>query len=102
MDKPPRWPTCPNCKRPLSLSPAQGSKKAFECSFCENSRTEFETLGRPSNAEALRMLLAFCSIMEPGRRSELMERAERYAAQSEVVAGVTHFSLLSKDTLPEA
>ena len=97
-----RLTVCATCERPFSLSAAAGPGSAFECSFCKERKPDTDTMGRPSDREALRMILAFCSIMEPERRAELLHRAEQYAAQSEVVAGVTHFSLLVKNKLPEA
>jgi hypothetical protein len=48
-------------------------------------------LGRASDEEALRLTLAFYCILEPERRAEVLKLAERLAAQSEHVEGVTHF-----------
>jgi hypothetical protein len=53
-------------------------------------------LGRPSDQEALRIVIAFCCIMEPDKRAQLMELAEAFAQQSKVVDGYTHFSLLDR------
>ena len=55
-------------------------------------------LGRPSDEEALRIVIAFCSIMEPEKRAELLQLAETFARQSAVVDGCTHFSLLDRGT----
>ena len=54
-------------------------------------------LGRPSEEEALRMIVAFYCIMEPERRAELIKLAEAYATQSQVVEGCTHFLLLDRE-----
>jgi quinol monooxygenase YgiN len=51
-------------------------------------------LGRPSDEEALRLVLAFYCIMEPEKRSAVSALAERLARDSESVEGVTHFKLL--------
>ena len=53
-------------------------------------------LGRPADEEALRMIVAFFCIMEPERRAELIELAETFAKQSQVVDGCTHFLLLDR------
>ena len=53
-------------------------------------------LGRPSDEEALRIVIAFCCIMEPEKRAELLQLAETFAKQSTVVDGCTHFSLLDR------
>ena len=53
-------------------------------------------LGRPSDEEALRIVIAFCCIMEPEKRAELVQLAETFAKQSTVVDGCTHFSLLDR------
>jgi hypothetical protein len=55
---------------------------------------ELAVLGRPSDEEALRIVIAFCCIMEPEKRAELVQLAETFAKQSTVVDGCTHFSLL--------
>jgi hypothetical protein len=53
-------------------------------------------LGRPSDDEALRLVLAFYCIMEPEKRDQLVKFAEHLATQSQVVAGFTHFTLLDR------
>lgn len=53
--------------------------------------------GRPSEEEALRMVIAFYSIMEPEKRVELIKLAETFARESQVVDGCTHFLLLDRD-----
>jgi hypothetical protein len=57
---------------------------------------EASVLGRPSDEEALRIIVAFCCIMEPEKRAELVKLAETCAAQSQVVDGYTHFLLLER------
>jgi quinol monooxygenase YgiN len=57
---------------------------------------ELAVLGRPSDEEALRIVIAFCCIMEPEKRAELLQLAETFARQSTVVDGCTHFSLLDR------
>ena len=52
---------------------------------------------RASDAEALRMVLAFYCIMDAEKRSEVVTLAERYAAQSTAVEGRTHFLLLDPE-----
>jgi hypothetical protein len=54
-------------------------------------------LGRPSDEEALRVVVAFCCIMEPAKRAEILRLAELFATQSQAVDGYTHFSLLTRD-----
>jgi hypothetical protein len=53
-------------------------------------------IGRPTDEEALRATMAFYCIMEPEKRAEVLALVERYAAESQVVEGVTHFLLLEK------
>jgi hypothetical protein len=60
---------------------------------------ERPVLGRPSEEEALRMVVAFYCIMEPAKRAQLIKLAETIAMQSQVVEGCTHFSLLERDRL---
>lgn len=48
-------------------------------------------LGRAPDEEALRLTVAFYCIMEPEHRAQVIELAERLAAQSEHVDGLTHF-----------
>ena len=50
--------------------------------------------GRPSDDEVLRLVLAFLCIMEPARRSEVLALCEKYARESRVEDGVTHFLML--------
>lgn len=59
-------------------------------------------LGRPSEAEALRMVVAFYCIMEPEKRAEIIKLAETFAAESQVVEGCTHFLLLERHAKAEA
>ena len=59
---------------------------------------ELSVLGRPSEAEALRMVIAFYCIMEPEKRAELLKLAENFATESQVVEGFTHFLLLDRNT----
>ncbi|MFT4115585.1 hypothetical protein [Bradyrhizobium sp.] len=49
------------------------------------------TYGRPSDDEALKLVVAFYCIMEPDRRSEVLALAEKYAKESRVVDGATHY-----------
>jgi hypothetical protein len=58
-------------------------------------RPQFE-LERPSDEEALRLVMAFYCIMEPDRREQVVALAERYAAESKIVDGHTHFLLLER------
>lgn len=51
---------------------------------------------RPSDDEALRVVVAFFCIMEPEKRAEVLALAERYAKESRVVDGVTHFLMLEE------
>ena len=48
-------------------------------------------LGRASDSEAMRMVLAFLCIMEPDKRAELIGLAEQHAREAAVVDGITHF-----------
>jgi hypothetical protein len=51
---------------------------------------------RPADSEALRLVVAFFCIMEPEKRAEVVALAERYASESRVVDGATHFLMLQK------
>jgi hypothetical protein len=55
-------------------------------------------LGRPSDEEALRLVVAFYCIMEPDKRAELLRLAVRYAEASPVVEGYTHYLLMHRET----
>lgn len=56
--------------------------------------------GRPTDDEALRVVVAFYCIMEPDKRAQVLALAERYAAESRVVDGVTHFLMLQETGKP--
>jgi hypothetical protein len=62
------------------------------------TQLELPVLGRPSEAEALRMVVAFYCIMEPEKRAEIIKLAETLATESQVVEGCTHFLLLERRT----
>lgn len=53
-------------------------------------------LGRPSDEEALRVLIAYYSIVEPEKRAVVLELVEKYARESTMIDGVTHFNLLDR------
>jgi glutamate racemase len=53
-------------------------------------------LGRPSDEEALRMVIAFYCVMEPEKRAQLIKLAETFARESQVVEGCTHFLMLDR------
>ena len=55
-----------------------------------------EIVGRPSDEDALRLVLAYYCIMEPDKRHAVLTLAEKFAAESQVVKGLTHFSLLER------
>jgi hypothetical protein len=52
--------------------------------------------GRASDEEALRLVIAFYCIMEPDKRAEVLALAEKFARESEVVEGATHFLMLDQ------
>jgi hypothetical protein len=54
-------------------------------------------VGRASDEEALRLVIAFYCVMEPEKRAEILALAEKFAKESEVVDGVTHFLMLDED-----
>jgi quinol monooxygenase YgiN len=54
-------------------------------------------VGRASDEEALRLVIAFYCIMEPDKRAEVLALAERLAKESRVVDGVTHFLMLDNE-----
>jgi quinol monooxygenase YgiN len=54
-------------------------------------------LGRPTDEDALRLVVAFYCIMEPEKRAELLRLAEQFARTSPVVEGCTHFLMLNQD-----
>jgi quinol monooxygenase YgiN len=53
-------------------------------------------LGRASDEETHNLVVAFLCIMEPEKRAELLRLAERYAKESQVVEGCTHFLMLDR------
>jgi len=53
-------------------------------------------LGRASDEDAQKLVVAFYCIMEPDKRSELLHLAERYAKESQVVEGYAHFLMLER------
>ncbi len=55
-------------------------------------------LGRPSEEEALKLVVAFYCIMEPDKRGDLLRLAEEYAKASHVVEGCTHYLMLERST----
>ena len=69
----------------------------FRTASVDCQQLETSVLGRPSDEEALRMVVAFCCIMEPEKRAELLKLAEQFASESQVIEGVTHFLLLERN-----
>lgn len=53
-------------------------------------------LARPSDEDALKLVVAFYCIMEPEKRDEILNLAERYAKESQTVQGLTHYLLLDQ------
>jgi hypothetical protein len=53
-------------------------------------------LGRASEQDALRMVVAFYCIMEPEKRAEVLALTEKFARESQPVEGVTHFLMLDR------
>jgi hypothetical protein len=53
---------------------------------------------RATDEEALRLVLAFYCIMEPDKAKQVLALAERYAAESKVVDGLTHFLMLERQS----
>ena len=53
-------------------------------------------LCRPSDDDALQLVVAFYCIMEPEKRKEILGLAERYAKESQAVQGFTHYLLLDE------
>lgn len=51
-------------------------------------------IGRASDDDALKLVVAFYCIMEPDKRAELVALAERFASESQVVEGCSHFLML--------
>lgn len=56
-------------------------------------------LDRATDEEALRLTLAFYCIMEPESRAEVLALAEKLAAESQHVEGITHFLDLVPGTI---
>jgi antitoxin component of MazEF toxin-antitoxin module len=54
-------------------------------------------LGQPSPEEALKLVVTFYCIMEPERRRELMDLAEKYAMASPEVEGIPHFRVMPRN-----
>jgi quinol monooxygenase YgiN len=48
------------------------------------------------------MIVAFYCVMEPEKRAELINLAESFASQSQVVEGCTHFLLLDRGAADSA
>ena len=59
-------------------------------------------LCRPSDDDALQLVVAFYCIMEPEKRNEILSLAERYAKESQTVQGFTHYLLLDELKSPES
>lgn len=59
-------------------------------------------LCRPSDDDALQLVVAFYCIMEPEKRNEILRLAERYAKESQTVQGFTHYLLLDELKSPES
>jgi hypothetical protein len=57
---------------------------------------ELIMLSRPPDEEALRLVVAFYCIMEPDKRAEVLDLAEKFASASQVVDGCTHFLMLDR------
>jgi hypothetical protein len=53
---------------------------------------------RAADDEALRLVMAFYCIMEPVKAKQVLALAERYAIESKVVDGYTHFLMLERDS----
>jgi hypothetical protein len=53
---------------------------------------------RATDEEALRLVMAFYCIMEPAKAKQVLALAERYASESQVVDGFTHFLMLERDS----
>jgi hypothetical protein len=56
------------------------------------SGLEDETLGRPSDEEALTLTLSFYCILEPDKRMQVLALAQQFARESRRVDGFTHFT----------
>jgi hypothetical protein len=52
---------------------------------------------RATDEEALRLVMAFYCIMEPEKAKQVLALAERYASESKVVDGLTHYLMLDRD-----
>jgi hypothetical protein len=57
---------------------------------------EATVLARPSDEDALKLVVAFYCIMEPEKREEVLNLAERFAKESQTVQGYTHYLLLDR------
>jgi hypothetical protein len=64
--------------------------------------SEEAVLCRPSDDDALQLVVAFYCIMEPEKRNEILGLAERYAKESQTVQGFTHYLLLDELKSPES
>jgi hypothetical protein len=64
--------------------------------------SEEAVLCRPSDDDALQLVVAFYCIMEPEKRNEILSLAERYAKESQTVQGFTHYLLLDELKSPES
>ena len=54
-------------------------------------------LGRASDEDVFRLVVAFCCVMEPEQRARIIDLAENLASRSQVVEGHVHFLLLDRD-----
>jgi hypothetical protein len=55
---------------------------------------EAAMIGRASDDDALKLVVAFYCIMEPEKRAEIVALAERFARESQVVEGCSHYLML--------
>jgi hypothetical protein len=55
---------------------------------------EVAMVGRASDDDALKLVVAFYCIMEPEKRAEVVALAERFARESQVVEGCSHYLML--------
>jgi hypothetical protein len=58
---------------------------------------EVAMVGRASDDDALKLVVAFYCIMEPEKRAEVVALAERFARESQVVEGCSHYLMLQQD-----
>src|ERR1700733_1727203 len=80
-----------NSSANLLLMPAP---ELYPTSISVRFQLEAAMIGRASDDDALKLVVTFYCIMEPEKRAEVVALAERFARESQVVEGCSHYLML--------